>query len=381
MINEMKIVLAPDSYKGSLTAKAACMAMEEGIRRVLPEADIVQVPMADGGEGTVQSLVDATGGQIYKASVKDPLGNPVSAQYGILGDNETAVIEMAEASGLYLIPAARRNPLLTTTYGTGELIRDALDRGCRKFILGIGGSATNDGGAGMAQALGARLLDEEGRELPFGGGSLSRLHHIDVTGLDARIKESSFTVACDVENPLCGPQGASQVFGPQKGATSEMIAVLDQNLEHYGDILERDLGKSVKGLPGAGAAGGLGAAIVAFLNGVLKKGVDMVIEATGLEDKLRGAQLVLSGEGRCDFQTQMGKTPFGVAQAARKTGVPVVLIAGSVGPGVEALYQHGVTSVFSMADGPMTLEEAMRNAAPLLTNVTERIIRLRFIHT
>ncbi len=373
----MKIVLAPDSYKGSLTAKEACTAMAEGIRRVMPDAEIIQVPMADGGEGTVRSLVDATGGRIYEATVTNPLGDQVCASYGILGDNETAVIEMAEASGLYVIPAARRNPLLTTTYGTGELIRDAINRGCRKFILGIGGSATNDGGAGMAQALGIRFLDEEGQELPFGGGSLNRLCHIDMTGLDPRVKECSFTAACDVENPLCGPEGASHVFGLQKGATPGMIAGLDQNLEHFGDILEMELGKSVKSLPGAGAAGGLGAGIVAFLNGVLMKGVDIVIKATRLEEKLHGADLVFSGEGQCDFQTQMGKTPFGVARAALKAGVPVVLIAGSVGQGVEALYKHGVISVFSMVDGPMTLEAAMKNSKALLADITERIIRLR----
>ncbi|MFC4769345.1 glycerate kinase [Effusibacillus consociatus] len=375
----MKIVLAPDSYKGSLTAKEACDAMEKGIRRVLSEAEIVKIPMADGGEGTVQSLVDATGGQIFTQEVTNPLGVPVRAKYGILGDGKTAVIEMAEASGLYLVPSDRRNPLVTTTYGTGELIRAALDRGCRKFILGIGGSATNDGGIGMAQALGVKLLDAEGKPLPFGGGGLGRLHHIDVTGMDERLKECTFTVACDVDNPLTGPQGACHVFGPQKGATPEMVLELDRNLAHYADIIERDLGKSVKDLPGAGAAGGLGAGLVAFLGATLKRGVEIVIDATRLESNLQGADLVISGEGQCDFQTERGKTPFGVAKVAQRSGVPVILIAGSIGRGVEVLYQHGVQSVFSMVDRPMSLEEAMANAYDLLANCTERIIRAKSV--
>lgn len=373
----MKIVLAPDSYKGSLTAKEACDAMEEGIRRVNPNSEIVRIPMADGGEGTVQSLVDATAGQIYQAKVTNPLGDQIYARYGILGDKETAVIEMAEASGLYLIPAERRNPLLTTSYGTGELILDALNRGCRKFILGIGGSATNDGGAGMAQALGIRLLDSQGKEIPMGGGSLGNLHQIDMSRLNERVKECSFTVACDVDNPLCGPNGASHIYGPQKGGSPEMIMRLDKNLEHFADMLDKSLGKCVKNMAGAGAAGGLGAGITAFLDGVLKKGIDIIIEATGLEEKIVGASLVISGEGRCDFQTQMGKTPYGVATVAQKSGVPVVLIAGSIGEGVETLYKYGVTSIFCMVNRPMTLEDAMLNAKKLLTDITERIVRLK----
>jgi glycerate kinase len=268
--------------------------------------------------------------------------------------------------------------MLTSTYGTGQLILDALNHGCRKFILCIGGSSTNDGGAGMAQALGVKLLDEAGEELPFGGGSLNRLHRIDVTGLDPRIMESSFTAACDVDNPLCGVRGASHVFGPQKGATAEMIAILDQGLEHYAHIIEKQLGKSVRDLPGAGAAGGLGAGITAFLEGSLKKGVELVIEATRLEEKISGADLVLSGEGQSDFQTKFGKTPFGVAKTASKSAVPVVLISGSIGKGIEELYEHGVTSVFSMIDRPMPLEDAMTNAKQLLMDTTERVIRLKF---
>ncbi len=375
---DMKIVLAPDSYKGSLTAKEACDAMEAGIRRVLPEAEIVKVPMADGGEGTVQSLVDATGGRFMTRQVTNPLGEPVNAQYGILGDGKTAVIEMAEASGLYRIPADRRNPLVTTTYGTGELIRAALDQGCRKFILGIGGSATNDGGTGMAQALGVKFFDKEGRELPFGGGSLGQLQRIDMSGVDPRLKDCEFTVACDVDNPLTGPNGASHVFGPQKGATPDMVVELDRNLAHYAKMIERDLGTSVSDLPGAGAAGGLGAAMVAFLGATLKRGVEIVVEATRLAEHVQGADLVLSGEGQIDFQTERGKTPFGVAKVAQKAGVPVILIAGSIGRGVEVLYQHGVQSVFSIVNRPMSLQEAMEQARDLLADATERIVRVAF---
>lgn len=372
----MKIVLAPDSYKGSLTATEACRAMEEGIRRVLPDAEIVRVPMADGGEGTVQSLVDAMNGRICSATVHNPLGELIEAKYGILQDEATAVIEVAEASGLYRIPASRRNPLVASTYGTGELIRDALDQGCRRFIVCLGGSATNDGGAGMIRALGARLLDRDGRELPLGGGSLDRLHRLDLSGFDARIEESVFTAACDVDNPLCGPRGASAVFGPQKGADPDMVAALDRNLYRFSEVIERQLHRPVRDLAGAGAAGGLGAAVVAFLNGTLQRGVRLVIEASRLEEKLLGADLVLTGEGQSDDQTEMGKTPFGVAQAAEKAGIPVILLSGALGRGVESMYRHGVVSAFSIVNGPMALEEAMRGAYGLLADCAERVVRL-----
>lgn len=372
----MKIVLAPDSYKGSLTAKQACDAMEIGIRRVWPDAQIIQVPMADGGEGTVQSLVDATLGQTYKHKVLGPLGQTVEATYGILGDGETAVIEMAEASGLYLIPKESRNPLLTTTYGTGELILAALDRGCRKFILGIGGSATNDGGMGMAQALGIRFLDAEGNELRSGGGELGRLTTIDSSGMNSQLADCVFTVACDVDNPLCGPEGASAVFGPQKGATPEMVQRLDAGLRHYAGVLSTALGIEVADVPGAGAAGGLGAGLLAFLNATLKRGVDIVIEATELEHKMQGADFVFSGEGQCDFQTERGKTPFGVAKTAQKLGIPTLLLAGSIGDGVESLYAHGVVSLFALPQKPMALEEAMQQAPELMAQTAERVIRV-----
>lgn len=373
----MKIVLAPDSYKGSLTSEAVCDAMEVGIRRVVPHATVVRVPMADGGEGTVQSLVAATGGTILQETVSGPLGERVEARYGLLGDGVTAVIEMAEASGLVLVPPELRNPLLTTTYGTGELIRAALNRGCRKFLIGLGGSATNDGGAGMMQALGVKFLDEAGQELSTGGGDLGRLQEIDLTGLDPRTRESQFRIACDVDNPLCGPTGASAVFGPQKGATPAMVERLDRHLAQFAAQIQAVTGKSVLHLPGAGAAGGMGASLVAFLQGELKRGVEIVIEATRLQEHVQGADLVFTGEGQCDAQTLRGKTPLGVAQVAKRAGVPVIVLAGSIGQGVEELYLHGVQSVFSILNRPMSLSEAQHHAPELIADATERIMRLK----
>ena len=372
----MKFVLAPDSYKGSLTAKQACDAMEIGIRRVIPQAEIIKVPMADGGEGTVQSVVDAMNGRIVRCEVMNPIGETVTAQYGILGDNQTAVIEMAEASGLYLISEMQRNPLTTTTYGTGQLVMDALNKGCRQFVIGLGGSATNDGGAGMMQALGAMLLDRSGNSIAFGGEGLGELDRIDLSTLDPRVKESRFTAACDVDNPLTGPSGASEVFGRQKGASAEMIKLLDQNLEHLASVISRDLKVEVDAIPGAGAAGGLGAGLVAFLEAKLSRGIEIVKEIVQFESLISGADFVFSGEGRCDFQTERGKTPYGVAKAAQKYNIPVILIAGSIGPGVEVLYQHGVKSIFSMMDGPMSVEQAMQHADQLLANAAERVVRL-----
>lgn len=370
----MKIVIAPDSYKGSLTAKEACSAMERGVLKAVPDAEIITVPMSDGGEGTTRSLVDSLGGTIIECEVKNPLEIPVTASYGILSDG-TAVIEMAEASGLTLIKRDQRDPMITTTYGTGELIKDALDRGCRGFILGIGGSATNDGGAGMAQALGFRLLDSNGRQIPFGGAGLAGIVRIDTSKADARIGESRFTVACDVDNPLCGPNGASNVFGPQKGATAEMVDILDKNLDHFADIIGRDMGVRVKDVPGAGAAGGLGAGMLAFLNASLKKGVDIIIDAVELKEKLKGADLVITGEGGCDFQTVNGKTPFGVAKTAQRLGVPAIIIAGTIGEGTEKLYDYGVTGIFTLVNGPVTLDDAIKNAGRLIEGAAERVVR------
>nr|WP_244200991.1 glycerate kinase [Lonsdalea britannica] len=281
-------VLAPDSFKESMTAKEVCVAMEKGLRKVFPEANYIHVPMADGGEGTVQSLVDATQGELFHLSVTGPLGTPVDAVYGIMGDGDVGVIEMASASGIHHVNAQTRNPQVTTTYGTGELIRACLDKGIEKIILGIGGSATNDGGAGMAEALGARFFDGDDKPLPRGGGALGQLKRIDVSGLDPRLAQVEIIVACDVTNPLCGEQGASHVFGPQKGATPEMVAQLDANLSHYADVVLQQLGKSVATAPGAGAAGGLGAGLMAFTRCVMQKGIDIVIEYSGLRDTLRG---------------------------------------------------------------------------------------------
>jgi len=369
----MKIVVAPDSYKGSLTAKEACAAIKKGVLKAVPDAEIITIPMSDGGEGTTRSLVDSLGGEMIQCSVMNPLGEAVTAEYAILSDN-TAVIEMAQASGLTLIGKERRDPMKTTTYGTGEMIKDALDRGCRNFILGIGGSATNDGGAGMAQALGFGLLDRDGRQVPFGGGGLGEIRRIDISAADPRIRESRFLVACDVDNPLCGENGASNVFGPQKGATPEMIGILDKNLCHFADIIERDMGVSVKDVPGAGAAGGLGAGMLAFLSASLRKGVDIVIDAVGLKPSLQGADLVITGEGSCDFQTVKGKTPCGVAKAAQQLGVPAVIIAGQVGTGAEALYEHGVVGIFTLVNGPVSLDHAMENAGSLLEDAAARTI-------
>jgi glycerate kinase len=371
----MKIVIAPDSFKGSLTALEVADAIKEGVKRVMPEVEIDEVPMADGGEGTVQALVDATAGQMITEEVCDPLGNQIRANFGILGDGKTAVIEMAAASGLPLVPEDKRNPMFTTTYGTGELIRAALDRGCRKLIVGIGGSATVDGGAGMAQALGARLLDKDGNEVPRGGGGLEHLDRIDVSQLDLRIAESTTVVACDVDNPLVGPRGGPEVYGPQKGATPEMVKKLDKYLDRYADIIKRDLGADVKETPGAGAAGGLGAGLMAFLNAELKLGIDIVIEASGLERHLKDADLVITGEGKIDSQTIYGKTPIGVAKSAKKFGIPVIGIGGGISDDASVVYENGIDALMSIISYPMSLEIAMRRAHALLADAAERVMR------
>jgi glycerate kinase len=372
----MKIVIAPDSFKGSLTALQVAEAMEVGLRRVFPDATIEKVPMADGGEGTVQSLVDATDGEILTAQVMDPLGNRIDAQYGVLGDGITAVIEMAEASGLTLVPPDKRDPRVTTTYGTGELIRAALAHGCRKLIIGIGGSATNDGGAGMAQALGAKLLTASGEQIEQGGGSLATLNSIDLSELDSRIAETETIVACDVNNPLTGKQGASHVYGPQKGATPEMIRVLDANLVHFDKIVQRDLSKSVGNVPGAGAAGGLGAGLMAFLDASLKSGIEIVTEATQLSKRFAGADLVITGEGQINFQTVFGKTPVGVAQVAKTHNIPVIAIAGSIADDSDGVYDAGIDAMIDIVPEPMPLETAIENATALTEIAAERAGRL-----
>ncbi|MBM3499096.1 MAG: glycerate kinase [Armatimonadetes bacterium] len=373
----MRIVIAPDSFKGSLTAPEVCRAIEAGIRTVLPDVEAILVPMADGGDGTARTLAEGTGGRLLAATVTGPLGGPVRAEYGVLGDGETAVIEMAAASGLTLVPPERRNPLHTTTRGTGELMAAALDRGCRKLIVGLGGSATTDGGLGMAQALGARCLNARGEPVAGTGEGLSDLERIDVSGLDPRLAEAQVRVACDVDNPLYGERGAAAVYGPQKGATPEMVTRLDAGLRRFAEVVERDLGMSVADLPGAGAAGGLGAGLVAFCGATLEPGVGIVLEAVGLEEKLQGAEAVFTGEGRIDFQTAFGKAPAGVATLARKHGCAVFALGGSVALEARALHERGFTALRSIVNAPLSLAEAMQpeRAAALTAFAAEEMLR------
>lgn len=358
----MKIVIAPDSFKESLTALEVAESIEKGFKRILPDAEYVKVPMADGGEGTVQSLVDATGGKIIQKQVTGPLGEPVEAFFGILGNKSTAVIEMAAASGLHLVPADKRNPLLTTTRGTGELIVAALDYGVKHIIIGIGGSATNDGGMGMAKALGVQFLDKNGAGIGEGGGALGELASINLSNVDSRLENIKIDVACDVNNPLIGERGASAIFGPQKGATPKMVSQLDNCLGHFADIVERDLGKQIKDVPGAGAAGGLGGGLLAFLPAELKRGVDIVIEATGLSDLVHDADLAITGEGKIDGQTVFGKTPIGVAKTAKKYGIPVIGIAGNVSGDSQIVHEYGIDAIFSIVPGVVSLEDAFAHA-------------------
>ncbi|GAB3700415.1 glycerate kinase [Mariniluteicoccus flavus] len=366
-------VLAPDSFKESLTAQQACVALEDGLRESFPDATFVHVPMADGGEGTVQSLVDATGGRTVTTRVSGPLGDAVDATWGLLGDGQSAVIEMAEASGLGLVERARRDPRAATTRGTGELVLAALDAGVRRLIVGLGGSATNDAGAGMAQALGVRLLDADGNDLPPGGAALARLARIDASGLDPRVADLAVEVACDVSNPLCGREGASAIYGPQKGADPACVAELDAALAVFGERVRADLGRDVADIPGAGAAGGLGAGLLAFTDARLRSGVEIVIERAGLDAAVAGADVVITGEGRMDGQTRFGKTPFGVAQVGVRHGVPVIAIAGGLGEGVEELYASGFDAVFSVIPGVATLDEVLADAAANLTRTARNV--------
>ena len=376
MKKDLVIVLAPDSFKESMTAKEVCEAMERGIRKANSQIRCIHVPMADGGEGTMQSLVYATGGRVYSKEVVGPLGNNVVAEYGILGNGEVGVIEMASASGIHLVDSEKRNPLITTTFGTGQLIKACLDKGVKKLLIGIGGSATNDGGAGFIQALGGRLLDENGDDLSYGGGALAKLHTIDLSNLDERLKYVSVEVACDVNNPLCGKEGASYVFGPQKGATREMIEILDQNLSHYAEVIKEQLGKDVISKAGAGAAGGLGAGLMAFLDVKLKSGIEMVIEYANLEEKVRDADMVWTGEGSIDFQTQYGKTPLGVAMIAKKYNKPVIALAGRVGNDIDVLYDKGIDAIFGIMRGVTSIEEALVKGPENVEKTSENIIRL-----
>ncbi|SFR18848.1 MULTISPECIES: glycerate kinase [unclassified Enterobacter] len=358
----MKIVIAPDSYKESLSALEVATAIEQGFREIWPDADYIKLPVADGGEGTVQAMVEATAGRIIHVDVTGPLGESVKGFYGLSGDERSAFIEMAAASGLELVPPAKRNPLITTSRGTGELIRHALDAGVKHIIIGIGGSATNDGGAGMVQALGAKLLNADGESLGQGGGELDRLAKIDISELDKRLKTCRIEVACDVTNPLTGDDGASAVFGPQKGATPEMIVRLDNGLHHYARIIQHDLDVDVLKLAGGGAAGGMGAALYAFCGAELRRGIEIVTDALHLDEHVKDADLVITGEGRIDSQTINGKVPVGVAKVAKRYNKPVIGIAGSLTADVGVVHEHGLDAVFSVIFTICSLEDALENA-------------------
>jgi len=375
----MKVVIAPDSFKGCLLSAEVAAAIGEGVRRAAPRAEVVEVPMADGGEGTVQALVAATGGKLVTRTVEGPLGEPVEASFGLLGDGKTAVIEMAAASGLPLVPPQRRDPTATSTYGTGELIRAALDLGVSEIIIGIGGSATNDGGCGMAQALGVRFYDAAGELIPrVTGGRLLDIACINFDEWDLRLADVRIRVACDVDNPLFGPSGAAYVYAPQKGATPEQVEMLDRGLRHLSEIIERDLQMGVAELPGAGAAGGLGGGLVAFCGGRLEPGVEIVIDAAGLRERMAGAALCITGEGRIDEQTPRGKTPAGVARVAAEAGAVVVGLAGQIDLDSSAASEVGLAAAFGIASGPMSLEQAMAPgvARRLLAAAGESVMRL-----
>ncbi len=343
---------------------------------IYPEAEVVQIPVADGGDGTLDALVKSTGGELFTSLVTGPLGEPVSALWGVMGDGHTTVIEMARASGLALVPPRRRNPRVTTTYGTGELIREAVDRGYRRIVVGLGGSATNDGGAGMAQALGVRLLDSNGKELPPGGAALSRLARIDMSGLRRGVMEARITAATDVTNPLCGPSGAAAIYGPQKGASPEVVEELDKALDHLSHIIKRNLGVDVRDVPRAGAAGGLGAGLMAFVNAEVESGIDLVCQVLGVDEHLVGAELVITGEGRVDASTIYDKAPVGVARRAKARAIPVIAMVGSLGPGYEEVYKHGIDAVVPLLDRPMSFEESISRTYGLLRSATERTMRL-----
>lgn len=372
----MKIIIAPDSFKESLTALEVAEAIETGFKRIFPHAEYVKVPMADGGEGTVQSLVDATQGELIQTEVTAPLGNKVMATWGLSGDKQTAIIEMAAASGLHLVPLNQRNPLLTTSFGTGELIRAALDFGVNKIILGIGGSATNDGGVGMLQALGIRCLDHQGQEICFGGKNLANIQQIDLSALDPRLQQVEIEVACDVTNPLCGDNGASAIFGPQKGANAEMVKQLDQALAHFAQQVKAQLDLNIRDQAGAGAAGGMGGGVLLLPKVRLKSGVNIVLDTVQLSDKLQDADLVITGEGRMDGQTAQGKTPVGVALAAKTANKPVIAIVGCLREDYEVVYDKGIDAVFPIIRQLDNLENTLKNGRENLISCAQNVARL-----
>ena len=372
----MRVVIAPQSFKGSVSGPVAARAIQQGVLRVFPEAETVLVPIADGGDGTLDALVEATAGQIFTSRVKGPLQQRVRARWGVMGDGETAVIEMAQASGLALLPYKDRNPRHTSTYGTGQLIKRALDRGYRRIIVGMGGSATNDGGAGMAWALGARFYDSRGRPLLSGGAALSRLASIDVMGLHPALKRTEIIAASDVDNPLCGPEGASAVYGPQKGANASTVRTLDKALERYAAVIKESLGVDVAERRGAGAAGGLGAGLMAFCGGQVRSGIDIVCQVLDFDACLQGADLVITGEGRLDASTVYNKAPVGVARRAAALGIPVIALAGSLGRGFEAVYEHGITAAVCIVDRPISMRVSVARTSEMLTSASERAMRL-----
>lgn len=372
----MKIVIAPDSFKESLSAAGVARALARGLCQALPAAELIECPLGDGGEGTLDAVLAATGGEVRQAQVTGPLGESVSARWGWLAEQRTAFVEMASASGLELVPRARRDVLAATSRGTGELLAAALDAGAERLVLAIGGSATNDGGAGLLQALGVGLLDRQGQVLAAGGAALAGLARIELALLHPRLAEVDVIIAADVDNPLCGPQGASHVFGPQKGASVEQVRQLDAALGHFASVTATTLGRDVREQPGAGAAGGVGFAALAFLQATFRPGIEVVAELVGLEAALRGADLALTGEGRLDGQTLRGKTPAGVLRLARRAGVPVVAVAGSLGEGYDALYEQGLAAAFSLVPGPLSLDEALTQAEVLLERTARDIGRL-----
>ena len=372
----LRIVISPQAFKHSIGAREAALAIQRGILRAVPDAETILIPVADGGDGTLAALIDTTGGTYREAVVTGPLGDPTAARWGIMGDGETAVIEMALASGLALIPDDRRDPRRATTHGTGELIRAALGAGYRRIIVGLGGSATNDGGTGMAAALGARFLDPTDNPLPPGGSALANLARIDASTMHPALAQATIIGATDVTNPLCGDTGASAIFGPQKGATPEMVSELDACLSHLAAVIRSDVGPDVLHTPGSGAAGGLGAGLIAFAGAELRSGIDMVCDVLDFDSHAPGADLVITGEGRADRSTVFDKAPVGIARRAARFGVPSVLVAGSLGPGYETLYEHGISAILPISEEPSDLESSLRRGAELLERAAERAIRL-----
>jgi len=371
----MKIVIASDSYKGTNTTLAVAGHIEKGFRKVFPDVEVVKIPIADGGEGTVEALVLGVGGEFVEKEVAGPMGEKLTAKYGVL-KNGVAVIELAAASGLPLVPEGKKDILKATSYGTGELLMDAVNNGARKIVIGLGGSACNDGGLGLAQAMGVSFKDADGKELGYGGGELGRLAKIDVSGLDPRLAECEITIACDVSNPLCGPTGASAIFGPQKGATPELVELLDANLHHMADVIKEQLGKDIVNVPGTGAAGGASVPLLVFTPAVIRSGIETVLDVTGIDEHLKDADFCITGEGKIDGQSVYGKVPVGVGQRVKKFGLPVLAVVGDIGTGAEAVYDYGVDAIMSTVNKAMPLKEALDRSTELLIDAAERVARI-----